>query len=212
MKDFDLSNQTVLIYRIIFAGLSWFTIIAGIVNYGLFYGPFYEWFYSFRAFTIQSNSMVVVWYTLAFIWYNKPKSLEKITGLLKGAFTAYISITFIFFAILLAPFSHPTGWAAFSNLVFHYIAPIAFIVDWVLTENKSRYKWRYLLYWICIYPVCYLVFVFIYGAFTGDYIYYFFDVNALGIIGVTMFVSIIMATGVGLGCVYIAINRIRTRS
>jgi hypothetical protein len=212
MKDFDLSNNTVLIYRIIFGGLSWFTFIAGIIIYGLFYGPFYEWFNSFRAFTIQSNFMVVIWYTLAILWYNKPESLEKITGLLKGAFTAYISITFIFFAILLAPFYHPTGWAAFSNLVFHYIAPIGFIVDWILTENKTRYKWKYLLYWIGIYPVCYLVFIFIHGAFTGNYIYYFFDINALGIFGVTIFVSIIMTTGIGLGSAYIAINRMRTKS
>jgi hypothetical protein len=212
MKDFDQSSKTVLIYRIIFAGLSWFTFIAGIVNYGLFYGPFYEWFNNFRAFTIQTNFMVVIWYTLAILWYNKPESLGRITGLLKGAFTVYISITFIFFAILLAPFYHPTGWAAFSNIVFHYIAPIAFIVDWILTENKSRYKWKYLLYWTCIYPVCYLVFVFIHGALTGSYIYYFFDINALGIFGVTIFTSIIMITGLGLGCVYIAINRMRTKS
>ena len=212
MKDFDLSSKTVLIYRIIFAGLSWFTFIAGIVNYGLFFFLFYEWFNSFRAFTIQTNFMVVIWYTLAILWYNKPESLDKIIGLLKGAFTVYISITFIFFAILLAPFYHPTGWEVFSNIVFHYIAPIAFIVDWILTENKSRYKWKYLPYWTCIYPVCYLVFVFIHGALTGSYIYYFFDINALGIFGVTIFTSIIMITGIGLGCVYIAINRMRTKS
>ncbi len=212
MKNINLSNKIVLIYRILFAGLSWFTFIASIVIYGLFYGPFYEWFDSFRAFTIQTNFMVMIWYTLAILWHNKPESLERITGLLKGAFTVYISITFIFFAILLAPFYHPSGWAAFSNLVFHYITPIAFIVDWILTENKSRYKWKYLLYWICIYPVCYLAFVFIHGTFTGNYIYYFFDINALGILGVTLFVSIIIITGTGLGCAYIAINRKRINS
>ncbi len=212
MKDFDLSKNTVLIYRIIFGGLSWFTFIAGVIIYGLFYGPFYEWFNSFRAFTIQTNFMIMIWYTLAILWHNKPESLERITGLLKGAFTVYISITFIFFAILLAPFYHPTGWAAFSNIVFHYVAPIAFIVDWILTENKSRYKWKYLLYWIGIYPVCYLVFIFIHGALTGSYVYYFFDINALGIFGVTIFSSIIMITGIGLACAYIAINRMRTKS
>jgi len=212
MRDFNLSSNTILIYRIIFAGLSWFTFIAGIVIYGLFYGPFYEWFNSFKAFTIQSNFLVVIWYTLAILWHNKPEYLENLTGLLKGALTAYISITFIFFAILLSPFYHPTGWAAFSNIVFHYIAPIAFIVDWILTENKSRYKWKYLLYWIFTYPVCYLIFIFIHGAYTGNYIYYFFDINALGILGVAIFVSIILTTGFALGCVYIAINRRRTNS
>ncbi|NVM20038.1 MAG: hypothetical protein HWN80_20220, partial [Candidatus Lokiarchaeota archaeon] len=72
--------------------------------------------------------------------------------------------------------------------------------------------WKYLLYWIITYPICYQAFVFIHGAFTGNYIYYFFDINALGILGVVLFVSIIFTTGIVIGSVYIFINRIRTRS
>ena len=212
MKNITLSSNTILIYRILFAGLSWFTFIASVVIYGLYYGPILEWFNSFKAFTIQTNFMVTIWLTLAILWHNKPETLEKITGPFKGALTVYITITFIFFAVLLAPFYQPTGWAAFSNIVFHYITPIAFIVDWILTENKKRYNWKYLPYWILIYPVCYQAFVFIHGTFTGNYIYYFFDVNALGILGVALFVSIIFTTGIVLGSVYIAINRKRTRA
>ena len=213
MKDINLSSNTVLIYRIIFAGLSWFTIIAGAVLHVLNYGSIFEWFNSFKSFTMQSNLIVTVWLTLAIIWHNKPESLEKISGLLKGAFTVYITITLIFFAILLAPFyTPPEGWPAFSNLILHYITPIAFIVDWILTENKLRYKWKYLPYWITTYPIFYQVFIFIHGTFTGNYIYYFFDVNALGILGVALFVSIIFTTGIILGILYIAINRKRTKS
>ena len=157
--------------------------------------------------------MVTIWLTLAILWHNKPESLDKITGPLKGALTLYITITFIFYAVLLAPFyPPPIGWAAFSNLVYHYITPIAFIVDWILTETKLRYKWKFLPYWVFIYPVCYLAFVFIHGTFTGSYIYYFFDINALGILVVAIFVSIIITTGIVLGSIYIAINRIRTKN
>ena len=212
MKDINLPRDTILKYRILVAALSWFTLIASVVNYGLNYGPILEWFNSFKAFTIQTNFMVTIWLTLAILWHNKPETLEKITGPLKGALTVYITITFIFFAVLLSPFYQPTGFAAFSNIVFHYITPIAFIVDWILTENKSRYKWKYLTYWILTYPVCYQAFVFIHGTFTGNYIYFFFDINALGILGVALFVSIIFTTGIVLGCLYIAINRKRTES
>ena len=213
MKDFNLSSKTVLIYRILFAGLSWFTIIAGAIIHVLTGGTILGWFNSFKSFTMQSNLIVTVWLTLAIIWHNKPEILKKISGLLKGAFTVYITITLIFFAILLAPFyTPPEGWPAFSNLVLHYITPIAFIVDWILTENKLRYEWKYLPYWIITYPVGYQAFIFIHGTFTGNYIYYFFDINALGILGVVIFVSIIFTTGIALGIVYIAINRRRTRS
>ena len=211
MKSITISSNFILIYRILFAGLSWFTFIASIVNYGLNYGPILEWFNSFKAFTIQTNFMVTIWFTLAIIWHNKPETLEKITGPLKGAFTLYITITFIFFAVLLAPIYQPPGFAAFSNLVFHYITPIAFIVDWTLTETKLRYKWSYMFYWI-IYPLCYLVFAFIHGTFTGNYLYFFLDITALGILGYFLFVSILITAGLVLGSLYIAINRKRTKS
>lgn len=211
MKNITLSSNTILIYRIFVAGLSWFTIIASAVNYTLIYGPILEWFNSFKSFTMQTNLIVTIWLTLAILWHNKPETLEKISGPLKGALTLYITITFIFFAVLLAPFYQPTGFAAFSNLILHYITPIAFIVDWILTETKLRYKWNYLPYWI-IYPLCYLVFAFIHGTFTGNYLYPFLDINALGILGYVLFVSILIAAGIVLGCMYIAINRKRTKS
>lgn len=208
MKNITLSTTNLLIYRIIFAGLSWFTLIASAVIYALTIGPILEWFNSFKAFTIQSNFIVTIWFTLAILWHNKPESLKKISGPLKGAFTMYITITFVVFAILLSPFYQPTGFAAFSNLVLHYITPIAFIVDWVLTETKVRYKWNYLSYWI-LYPACYIIFVIIHGTFTGSYLYYFLDINALGIVVFVIFIPILIALGISLGCLYIWINRKR---
>jgi len=211
MKNITLSSNSILIYRVFFAGLSWFTFIASAVNYALIYGPILEWFNRFKSFTYQTNLIVTIWLTLAVLWYNKPETLEKITGLLKGAFTLYITITFLFFAVLLAPIYQPTGFAAFSNLIFHYITPIAFIVDWILTETKLRYKWSDLPYWI-IYPICYLVFSFIHGTFTGNYFYFFLDISELGILGYTLFVSVLITVGLVLGSLYIAVNRKRTRS
>ncbi|MFX1391541.1 MAG: Pr6Pr family membrane protein [Promethearchaeota archaeon] len=203
-----LTDKNILIYRVIFAGLCWFTIITGwILSVGI---PF-SWLLSFRYYTMQTNIMVTIWFTLAIIWYNKPETLKKIIGPLKGAFTLYITTTFIFFAILLQMFYHPTGWAAFSNLVLHYITPVAFIVDWVLTETKIRYEWKYLPYWI-IYPVCYLLFSLINGSLTGDYLYPFLDISRVGIQGYLISLSFLIGVGIGLACIYILVNRYRTKS
>ena len=160
---------------------------------------------------MQTNLMVSVWLILAIVWYNKPESLKKITGPLKGAFTLYITTTFIFFAILLQIFYRPTGFAAFSNIILHYVTPIAFIVDWVLTETKLKYKWNYLPYWT-IYPLCYLLFSFIHGSLTGDYIYPFLNINQLGILGYSLSIFLLVSSGLGLGSMYIAINRKRVKS
>lgn len=138
MKNLTLSSKNLLIYRIIFATLSWFTLITSALIYAFTYGEVLPWINSFKAFTIQTNFIVSIWFTLAIVWHNKPDSLGEITGPLKGAFIIYITITFLVFAILVSPFYQPTGFAAFSNLVLHYITPIAFIVDRVLTETKVR--------------------------------------------------------------------------
>ncbi len=211
MGNFTLSDKNILVYRIIFTVLSWFTIVAGAIISTITYGSILPWFNGFKTFTMQTNLFVTIWFTLAILWHNKPQYLEKITGALKGAFTLYITITFIFFAILLSPSYQPTGFAAFSNLVLHYITPIAFIVDWVLTETKIRYEWSYLGYWI-IYPIGYIVFAFLHGTFTGSYIYFFLDISQLGIVGYTLFVSVLIVSGLVLGSLYIVVNRKRTKN
>ena len=60
MNKLAISDKNILIYRIIFAALSWFTLIAGAVIYVITYGPILEWFNSFKAFTMQTNLIVTI--------------------------------------------------------------------------------------------------------------------------------------------------------
>ena len=211
MKSITLSPKIILAYRFFFAVLGLFTIIAGWFNSWITSGLPFIWLNSFKYYTIQTNLIVAIWFTLASVWYNKPEAFKKISGPLKGAFTLYVSTTFIFFAVLLAPLYQPTGFAAFTNIVLHYIIPIAFIIDWVLTETKINYKWKYLPYWT-IYPLGYLLFSFIHGTLTGDYIYPFLDINLLGILFYLISVSLLIGVGIALGSLYIGINRKRTKN
>jgi hypothetical protein len=204
-------NKIILIFRIFIVGLTLFTIIAGWTISAIESGIPFIWLPGLKYYTIQTNLMVCVWLILAIIWYNKPESLKKITGPLKGAFTLYITTTFFFFAVLLQGLYHPTGFAAFSNVVLHYLTPILFIVDWILTEDEVRYKWKHLPIWT-LYPVCYLVFSFIHGSFTGDYLYPFLNINYLGVVGYIISLSFLIGLGLIFGSTYIAINRFRTKS
>lgn len=209
MKILNLSNKTIVIYRIICVTLSWFTIIVGWFINSITSGDPLIWVNGFRYYTMQTNLMVTIWFTLAIYWYNKPESLEKIMGPLKGAFTLYITTTFFFFAILLQAGYLPSGWAAFSNLILHYITPILFIFDWILTENNKRYKWSYLPYWI-IYPIGYLIFSLVHGIFTGDYIYPFLNISSIGLTGYIIVLCLLLGFGIFFACCYILINRWRT--
>jgi hypothetical protein len=211
MKGITLSDKGILIYRIFFLGLTLFTIITGWIISSITSGILFIWLGGFKYYTMQTNLMVTIWFTLAIIWHNKPESLKKISGPIKGAFTLYITTTFVFFAILLQIFYRPTGWAAFSNLILHYIIPIAFIVDWILTETKIQYKWTYLPYWI-IYPICYLVFSFIHGTFTIDYLYPFLDISIRGPTRYLIIICFLIGVGIVIACLYIAFNRKRTKT
>jgi hypothetical protein len=211
MRNINLSSKTILLYRIVFVGLIWFTIIVGAFINTISTGLPFVWLISFKYYTMQTNLMVSIWFTLAIIWYNRPDSLEKIMGSLKGAFTLYITTTFVFFAILLQVFYHPTGWAAFSNIILHYVAPIAFIIDWIFTETRIKYKWNYLFYWI-IYPISYLVFSMIHGIVSGDYLYPFLDISRLGILRYLISIFFLVGVGIFLACLYIDFNRFRIKT
>ena len=53
----------------------------------------------------------------------------------------------------------------------HYLIPLMFLLDWVLTETGGIYLWKFLGYWI-IYPLIYLAQVIIIGTLTGFYPYF----------------------------------------
>ena len=159
----------------------------------------------YRYFTNQTNLMVIIWLAFAIIWSSDPNKMQKLKGRLKGAITLYISVTFIIFAIVLSPLYHPTGIEGIINLNLHYIIPVAFIIDWFITEGNN-YQWKHILYWL-IYPICYLVFALIHGATTGDYIYPFLNPEALGTSGLVISIAALIIFFIGLSCAYITVSR-----
>ncbi len=197
MSHFDKEiSKNLLIFRIIFAIFGWITVI-------------YTFFISdltiFRYFTIQTNLFVVLWLTLSIILFNKPKNHLKITGAIRGATTLYITVTFLIFAVLLAPMMSIEYLLSFSNISLHYAIPILFIIDFVLTEKIVKYEWKLIIYWL-IYPIGYLIFAVIYGTFTGDYIYPFLNINVLGQVGFIISIGLVGIFFIVLSAIYIIIN------
>ncbi len=130
-----------------------------------------------RYFTIQSNLIVALYFSMFFI---KPIRNNKIYQRYLGAVTIYITVTFLIFVFFLQPIYHPTGWAGLSSILSHYIVPITSITYFILYREEVRFQYNEIPFWL-VFPVLYLVFVILLGAFTGDYIYPFFQVNQIGI-------------------------------
>lgn len=149
--------------------------------------PLLEGVKLYRYFTIQSNFIVGIYFgILSFSRLKDNKTFDK----LLGGVMIYITITFLVYMIILDPIYDPQGLNLIGSIISHYITPILVIIFVGYYRNDYLYELNDIKKWI-IYPLVYLLFLFIYGLFTGDYIYPFFQVSKIGIIGVLL-VSVCM--------------------
>ena len=213
MTDID-KDKYIYYFRIVLCVLGWVSIILGLINRGISLtggeDVFLAFSNHFSYFTIQSNLMVLIWLTIAII-YNNRENKPKILGAIpRGAVTVYITVTFLIFAIILAPGYIPQGLALYTNTISHYILPIAFIIDWAFTETEKKYEWRYDVYWL-IYPILYLIYTLVRGAITNFYPYFFLDLNVLSVIELVVYVIGLIILFLILGAIYIFANRIQNK-
>lgn len=94
---------------------------------------------------------------------------------LRGAVAFAMVMTGIVYAALVAPPGELGRWdIGWTGIVLHRLAPLAALLDWVLTPVRSTPTWRRPLRWL-VYPVVFLVLTWIRGAVTGWYPYTFLD-------------------------------------
>lgn len=127
-------------------------------------------------FTIESNVLVLA---LAVTLALRPDRDGRLWRVLQLDALIGIAITGVVFTTVLAPIVQLTGLAAATNLVFHYIVPVAAVLGWLLLGPRPRVDGASLLH-AGIWPVAWLAWTFLHGALTGWYPYPFLDANRLG--------------------------------
>lgn len=73
-----------------------------------------------------------------------------------------------------------TGWDLVPDVILHYVMPVLFIIDWLFFVPKESLKAKDGLVWLA-FPIVYLVWTFIHGAYYGFYPYPFLNVGELGL-------------------------------
>lgn len=130
----------------------------------------------FSFFTIQSNIFVLG--TSLALALNIRRD-GRVWRVLRLDALLGIIITGLVYETVLARLVHPEGWALVATIGFHYIAPWATLIGWLLFGPRPRIGWR-----ACalafIWPVLWLVYTFVHGAVTGWYPYPFLDVATIG--------------------------------
>ncbi len=143
-------------------------------------------------FTIQSNliaAAVLLWNAI-----RPPADREAMSrDLFRGAAVLYLAITGIVYAMLLsgynAQFEREMAWA---NVMLHYIAPLAVLVDWFLVPPSPALTFRRAWVWI-LYPLLYLTYSLVRGALLDWYPYAFLDPGMVrGYGGVAIFSAVVL--------------------
>ena len=134
----------------------------------------------FSYFTVLTNTLVAIYLTVQSIdsWRKKPELFWNQPGVLT-ALTVYISIVGLVYQVALRHLYHPTGLSKVGDELFHSIIPILMILYWFFYEKKKDVAIKNLPKWL-MYPLIYLIYTLIHGAFTGFYPYPFVNVTEIG--------------------------------
>lgn len=84
--------------------------------------------------------------------------------------------------IALQDFYFADGWG-----FIHFINPPLMFIFYIFISNQTRVKW-YSAFTALIMPFVYMIFAFIFGTCTGDYVYYYLDYNEFGAGNTVLFI------------------------
>jgi hypothetical protein len=130
----------------------------------------------FSYFTVQSNTLVA---GACFALVLRPDRDGRLWRVFRLDAVLGIAITGVVFVIVLAPLVHLTGMALAITVGFHYIAPPATVIGWVLFGPRGRIDPATLL-WAFAWPVLWIAYMFVHGALSGWYPYPFLNAATLG--------------------------------
>lgn len=96
----------------------------------------------------------------------------------RGAVAFSLVMTGIIYALLVAPLDELLRWdIGWTGIVLHRLAPVAALLDWLLTARRRAPSARRILWWQ-LFPVVFLTGTWVRGGLTGWYPYEFLDPSA----------------------------------
>lgn len=169
-------------------------------------GPFLATVRFFSYFTILSNLLVLlVTATCAFVpesvagrWFARP--------VVRGGVALYIGVTLGIYATILQALWEPQGAQWWADTGLHYAAPVLYLSWWLLAVPHGLLRWSDLPRWL-LFPLAYLGWVFVRGAWVHEYPYPFIDLGALPLSRVLLNCGGVFALFVLLGSVLVLADR-----
>lgn len=169
----------------------WRFVTLAFALYGLALQLLPDTFYNLTYYTLLSNVLVAGFlsWILVLMFKGKWSVLNSSAFLrLKAGVTMSILLTFLVYAIMLAPIAAPEDFYHWKNYTLHYLVPIFFTIDWCLFDRPGAYHKLDPLLWTLL-PLLYMVFALIKGYIfripipdqaESPYPYFFLNIDQIG--------------------------------
>jgi hypothetical protein len=154
-------------------------------------------------FTIQSNILVLV---VAASLVVDPARDGRLWRVLRLDALLGITITGLVFDLILIRYVDPSGWQLVATIGFHYIAPWATLLGWLLLGPRPRID-RRTIAWAFVWPAAWIVYTFVRGALVDWYPYPFLDVQEIGYPAALGSTAVVVAVSVVLVAVFARLDR-----
>ncbi len=162
-------------------------------------------------FTIQSNVLVAA---AAFSLALAPARDGRWWRVLRLDALVGISVTGVVYTTVLRTQQQLHGWALVTDVIFHYLVPLAAVAGWLAFGPRRRCDARTVA-WALAWPVAWLAYTLLHGYVTSWYPYPFINVSRHGYGGVALnslavtAVLAVMAAAFWLGDAYLPGGRPR---
>lgn len=131
----------------------------------------------FSFLTTLSNVLAGV---IAVLLAIQPERSGRVWAVVRLDALISISAIGLAFQVLFAPHLDLTGAPLLMTVLYHMVNPLLAVLTWLVLDTRRQWKFRDVL-WALVWPIVYLVFVFVRGAFAHWYPYTLADVDALGV-------------------------------
>ena len=161
----------------------------------------------FVFFSIDSSILAgVVGLVGAYILFSGKEESERLMTIRMVAAVSMVIVGVVYHALLgdsaIDPRDVGYDWPRVPNLVIHTWAPIAVVIDYLISYKGALPRLRQAL-WVIVYPLVWLSFSVVRGLLDGWWPYWFINPNSeIGLTGMLMYIVLIAISFVLLG--YIA--------